>query len=1185
MYLKSLILKGFKSFADRSVLSLEPGITAVVGPNGSGKSNISDAVLWVLGERNAKNLRGQAMEDVIFAGSSARKSVGLAEVDLVLDNSDGTLPVDYSEVAITRRMYRSGESEYLINGTAARRMDVLDILHDSGLGTGTHSIISQGNLDSILQSKPEDRRALIEEAAGVLKHKQRKAKSARKLERMDQHLARVKDVAAEVERQLGPLARKAKRARTYQELSAQLADMTVSLAVDDLRALQRAWDETLEKERALEQELEQRKASIDTAEQDAERIQEGIRRQSVDAGELSRQHRRASAAVERFDAATLLLHEKRRAAQSYAADLQVTLETDKARRAQAEQDRVEAAAQLEQVRVQKEAADANVARLTEEHAALTRQHRQADADIAALEKDRRGAQSAREQARRDLERTREELAAGVAHAKLVEARRQELDVQLERAAAEASEKAAAAAAASAELAGLEAAEKEAREKAGAAVGAREAARKALDAARDAVSVTTSKIKGLEERERAAASSGPARSWVLDHVDAPGSAAPLAHALRVEEGSEELVERLLATDVAALLIDGSRDALALSAALADAEQAGEVVFMPRTGRTARVVARDAARACGGRALIDALSYPAEAARAVEELLGDVVVCGSLDEALSAQARDEHGARFVTEAGEVVWPSGKVLVGAPRDARGEDGVLARARMLDELRGLLESQEAERADLEAQARAAEEAQHEAQAQSLKLSQSLASARGSAQAARKGADDAERKLASLRAEREEVERRHEDAARAVDQARPSVEALEARIAELGEKLEEAERSLAELRESLAPLRKQAAQARDALAEARLSAATLAERQTYTSRIVDARVHELAQIDASDAEARETLARKQVAQARAVPLLALMEELADSARRRARALEERAALAQDSTSGLHAQANEARARARAAHDAFDEANSRMGQVRVDKGRLEVQVDAAVNAIVQDCGVPLETALQAPELENRAELEGEAFKLRRRIANMGTINPDAAQEYDQLKTRYDYLASQIQDLDDARRSLAKIVRVIDARMKDDFVRTFETVDANFREIFSVLFPGGSAQLTLVDPDDLENTGVEVTAQPRGKRITKMMLMSGGEKSLTALALLFAVYRTRATPFYILDEVEAALDDSNLRRLTAYLNSLRDTTQLIMITHQRRTMEMADVLFGVSMQSDGVTKVVSQRLEHALQHAE
>ena len=255
MYLKSLVLKGFKSFADRSVLSLEPGITAIVGPNGSGKSNISDSVLWVLGERNAKNLRGQAMEDVIFAGSSARKSVGIAEVDLVLDNTDGTLPVDYTEVAVTRRMYRSGESEYLINGALARRMDVLDILHDSGLGTGTHSIISQGSLDSILQSKPEDRRAIIEEAAGVLKHKQRKLKSQRKLEQMDVHLTRVRDVAAEVERQLKPLERKAKRAQAYQGLADELAELNLMLAVDDLRVLQEKWGKATGQEKDLDEQL------------------------------------------------------------------------------------------------------------------------------------------------------------------------------------------------------------------------------------------------------------------------------------------------------------------------------------------------------------------------------------------------------------------------------------------------------------------------------------------------------------------------------------------------------------------------------------------------------------------------------------------------------------------------------------------------------------------------------------------------------------------------------------------------------------------------------------------------------------------------------------------------------------------------------------------------------------------
>ena len=386
------------------------------------------------------------------------------------------------------------------------------------------------------------------------------------------------------------------------------------------------------------------------------------------------------------------------------------------------------------------------------------------------------------------------------------------------------------------------------------------------------------------------------------------------------------------------------------------------------------------------------------------------------------------------------------------------------------------------------------------------------------------------------------------------------------------------ELEAKVVPLRKEAAQLRDGLSEAKLSAATLRERDTYTARIVDARGRDVAAVDAAEDELKNQLARKIVAQRRIAPLLAVFEELTASARRWTHNLEQRAQQAQDSSAGLHAQA-------KAAHDAYDDINARLSAARVEKGRLEVRVDAAINSIVQDMGVPLETALALPELDDRGAAEENAFKLRRRIANMGAINPDAAQEYEQLRSRYDYLAAQLADLDGARRSLAKIVRVIDARMKDDFVSTFNAVNDNFRSIFATLFPGGSAELILTDPDDLENTGVEVSAQPAGKRITKMMLMSGGEKSLTALALLFAVYRIRSAPFYILDEVEAALDDSNLRRLTAYLQSIRNDTQLIMITHQRRTMEMSDVLFGVSMQSDGVTKVISQKLDHALKYAE
>lgn len=1184
MYLKSLVLKGFKSFADRSALTLEPGITAVVGPNGSGKSNISDAVLWVLGERNAKNLRGQAMEDVIFAGSSARKSVGIAEVDLILDNSDGTLPVDFSEVVITRRMYRSGESEYLINGTVARRMDVLDILHDTGLGTGTHSIISQGSLDSILQSKPEDRRALIEEAAGVLKHKQRKAKSERKLSAMDQHLARVKDVAGEVERQLGPLERKAKRARAYQGLATELADFTLALAVDDLRALQRAWNDVLERDQALVEELAQKRTIIAEAEQHAEEIQEKIRRESADAGVLARHHRRASSAVERFDGAMLLLHEKRRATQSYETDLRISLEANKVKRTQACADREAATTQLSEVQVERAQADQTVARLTEERSALVARRRDVERQVEELIARRRTQERERDEMRQEQTVTQETLANGLAHAKLIESHRKELDLLLERTRIDHAARTTAAAAHEQALAALEQREETARASVGSAFSAREAVRTVRDEARDAARMLVSEIKGIEEIERASQGTGPALAWLLDHQEEfTAELTPLAHAITVAEGWEPLVERLLGADLSALLVRDAVSANAIAEALVTRGETGDVSLVLRADAATSTRPR-AREAVSSRALIDELGYPADAGRAIEALLGDVVLCESLDEAFAAHERDVMGLRFATSDGCIVWPNGKVGVHGAIDAE-EDGVLVRHRRLEELHDRLEETEASCVRAEEAVVQAEESYRVAQMESLKLSQDLAELRGTTDAARTDVEQAEGKLVAVRRELEEADAQRADAARIVATARPNAEDLERRLAALEKDMDETREALSTAQDAVVPLRKEAARLSDALSDAKLKTATLAERETYMSRVAHARARELEAIDANDVEAREALARKTVAQERIDPLLGLLEKLSESARRRARDLEEAANAAQDSTAGLHTAVNAARAEARRAHDVFDEANARMGQVRVDKGRLEVQVEAAVNTIVHDCKTPLDHALELPVLEDRGAMEDQAFKLRRRIANMGTINPDAAEEYEKLKERYDYLVAQLADLESARHVLGRIVRVIDARMKDDFIRTFDVVNANFREVFAILFPGGVAELSLVDPEDMDNTGVEVTAQPRGKRITKMMLMSGGEKSLTALALLFAVYRIRTTPFYILDEVEAALDDSNLRRLTTYLDSLRDTTQLIMITHQRRTMEMADVLFGVSMQADGVTKVVSQKLDRALRYAE
>lgn len=1181
MYLKSLILKGFKSFADKSVLSLEPGITAIVGPNGSGKSNISDAVLWVLGERSARNLRGQAMEDIIFAGSAARKAVSVAEVDLVLDNSDHTLPVEFDEVVITRRMYRSGESEYLVNGVVSRRLDVLDILHDTGLGTGTHSIISQGSLDSILQSKPEDRRALIEEAAGVLKHKQRKEKSARKLEAMDNHLLRVRDVAGEVSRQLGPLERKAKRAEAYKEVSAQLASVKLALAVDDLRGLQTRWDAVCAAEKEAVAFVEEHRSAVAAAEQKVSDFQELMKRESEDASELARHQRRAANLTERLDSADMLLRERRRAAVAADGDLRAAIEEARVEARRLEGELEQARSNLQQTSAALEEAAARSQELACGKGSLEEASRNLQAQIEDLANRLQQCERESDDARRRRESLQEGLADGLAHMKLVEARRSELAADLQEA------KDAEAAAASqreearATLQGLEERHGTVQQSLTERFTEKEQAQEARDARRAEVAAAQSSIEALEAAIRTRTEEDPALSWLLDNAgDIVGDLRPLSSGLKVEGSLEALVEALLGEDLSALAVNDRPAALKIAASLREASRPGDVSVV--VGEVA--AAPDAARCAAGKPLSGLLGYPPALEPAVRALLGDVVVVDTVEEAFSAQQQAQEPFRFITRDGCALWPNGKMRVFGSSEGA-DEGVLARERRLDEARRLLEARQAAFEDAEGRLAAAEEAYRTVQAESLSVSQELANHRGACAAAESEYERVAARLAAVESEAEAIEGQIADARKTVDELRPEMEAADALLEQLSRDRASLSAQRDEKREEAGPLRRRAEELAEAYSEARMTEAKYAERKTYAERMVQAREQSMAQARADAAAAAGALEGKAVAVARGGAVLDVLGVLAAGLSRRARSLSEALDASESATSSVHADAAGARDAARRAHDEYDRASSRMASVQVEKSRLEVQVEAATSTVVRDCRMPLEVAESLPQLEDRRSAEDERFRLERRIKNMGTINPDAADEYAALKERYDFLAGQLEDIEAARRSLNRIVRVIDNRMKDDFIRTFEEVNANFNEVFSILFPGGTASLSLDDPDDIEGSGVEVTAQPRGKRLTKMTLMSGGEKSLTALALLFAVYKTRTTPFYILDEVEAALDDTNLRRLTAYIDTLRSSTQLIMITHQRRTMEMADVLFGVSMQADGVTRVISQKLERALEHAQ
>ena len=1175
MYLKSLTLKGFKSFADKTQMVFDPGLNVVVGPNGSGKSNVSDSILWVLGEQSAKMLRGQAMEDVIFSGSSARGAVGLAEVTLVLDNTDHTLPVDFSEVAVTRRMYRSGESEYLINNAPARLRDVQDILHDSGLGKDTHSIISQGKLDAVLSSRPEERRSLIEEAADISKHRRRKERSLRKLASMDENLARAKVVSREITRQLKPLERQVDKAKRAHELNERLQELTVQLAVDDLRRLQESHGRLSAKDKEAEAAVELARYRCDEKSEELERLQAMLEQKGLFVGDLGEQRRRMQDVLARLGSDARVLDEKGRGMATRLQQMRGQLQTMESQRAEAAEEHERLAGELSDVRVKEEDLEERVDELQERSHKCARARRELEAEVNRISIQERNA-------RADADRET------LAYAKLedqVGNSKVEDEMFADRLAQLAES-----------IANSEAAMAERAQREKAARSDLEEARAEVARLSDAINARNVELQAAHRAEkdaRAALSGAEATLQALSSVDAEvekasplaarlaGSAAGgdavrcrLADLVVAEPEVEGLVEQLLGDDLAALVVADADAAGGLAEA---ASGLGDVKG------SATVVALSCARADGasadgapGEALLSKLQVADEARGLIEALLVDVRLVG--DAAAAVLAHEQAPAfTYVAPGGAAVLPDGRLRLGEA--ASGEKGALERKRRIralrEELPGLEEALAVASEDvtrLESELAEGRDAHARAKGEAARLQGEMTST-----AAERGRLESQH--AAAVSERAQVQHRREAASQKTADAKRHIEEHRAAAREASDLAEELAYELAEKRDAHEDAARESGQANRALSDARLELAMATERRSSLEsreRDLARRSEELAGRIAKDGAAVREL---DVVRLRVAPLAERLEALRARAAEWDARLRDRASLAEADSESLKKTIGDAKRAAAEASAELERANAAANEAKVDLGRLEVQVEGAVNAIVAT-GAVLDEALTVPAPENRDAAEREAADLKRRLEGIGPVNEVAMDEYLRLKERADYIGEQVADLESARASLKKISAAIDRKMKNQFLLVFDKVNRNFSEIFSLLFPGGQAHIEMTDPENLSETGIEVVAQPRGKRIAKMMLMSGGEKSLTALALLFAVYKVRTVPFYVFDEVEAALDDSNLSKLLDAIEALKESTQLIVISHQRRTMEQADVLYGVSMQADGVSRVVSQRLDKA-----
>ena len=1174
MYLKSLVLKGFKSFADRAVLSLEPGMTVVVGPNGSGKSNISDAVLWVLGEQSAKQLRGQAMEDVIFAGSSARQAVGLAEVDLVLDNSDGTLPLDFDEVVVTRRMYRSGESEYLINGSPSRLMDVLDILNDSGLGRDTHSIISQGSLQNVLRARPEDRRLLIEEAAGILKHKKRKERSARKLKNMDGELQRVHDIAGEIDRQLKPLERQANRARQHEQLTEELKSVELSLAVDDLRRLQDSWRETERLEKEADSLVELARFRTDEKKRELEKYQQLLEEKGLFAGDIAEQRRRCQTVLERLDSGMLLLEEKGRNMVTRLSELRQAVHRSEASRIDVssrletyEAEHRDTVAQLDELTAQLERKQADANEIHDLHEQAERELAEVNVEARACEREFDECTLAELKATESLStadvedgllanRIAQIESAQVSTQATLAARRTRLE-DLEE-----------------QLAQLQADSLAAKSDIDSRVRIHDDCRARLEEKRDQLSSLRAEIKGLEHVDRALDESRPLLAWAMERQDG-NVVSPVSELFSAPPALERLVEHLLGSDMFGLMTKDAHASADLVDRLLKAELSGGELSLISVGGAPI----ERSRAKAGTRLLDEVTFAPEHERVAELLLGDVYVLDSAVEAIEAAAADTTGARFVTRDGVVAWPNGKVTIGT--QVTDTEGVLSRKRRLRELQAQEPTVIKAIGDGERDVDQALNNLRIAQADDFELSQSIAQVSGETDSLREEVGRLEQTITGQLQEKGQIQERRARIAEDTAASRAKVEELAARKDELAAHKAELDERVAAARDKSAALATREEGFTREISTIRVDLATVRERERHLGKQIRSLGDEIAQLEETLKVSHETESNLEILRLRVEPLYDVFTNLREGVQEKAEVLRDRAQIEQAGQGDLRDTIDKEREAVDAEQAKLDEANEKLTQVRIEKSKLEVKVEAAIAVITETHGVLLDIALALDPPENRDEEERHAESLRRKLGNLGSVNPVAVEEYRKLRERREFISVQLEDLEAAAKALQRIVAAIDRKMRNRFIDTFEQVNANFEEVFAQLFPGGNGHLELTDPDNPEETGVEVYAQPRGKKVRKQTLLSGGEQSLVALALLFAVYRVRKTPFYILDEVEAALDDTNLRRLLSYLDSIRSSTQFIIISHQRRTMEMADLLYGVSMRSDGVSKLVSQKLDQQI----
>lgn len=1161
MRVEKIELTGFKSFCDRTVFNLHPGITCIVGPNGCGKSNIVDSFKWVLGEQSAKSMRGEKMEEVIFSGSQSKKPKGMAEVSLSLSGLDGGENGGGALLAVTRRLYRSGDSEYMLNRSACRLRDIKDIFLDTGLEVKSYSILEQDRISAILSAKPEERRFLIEEVAGVVKYKVRRNEAQSKLESSRHNLQRIGDVIAEVKRQINYLDRQVRKAERYKRLMEELRAIELRAAKRDYLALSRALEEVLAGLESLREEVALKKARLTQAENEIEtrRISLLEREKGLDALQRSLHDReREIAELERTLAVFRTEMENMR---EYVLKLGLQAEENQAKRAQAEQRRLEIAASRQALRAEIESLDAEIRARAESLNESEDEIARKEEELDSMRRVAFGVSDRLSQMRNEHQRHLGSMESLQRKEEGLRAETEDFRAFVEEAASAKAQAEADAARAAGDVRALAERRQSLQSELEGYRERVESLRAETARAREDLASQSSRLESLREAVFAESTVETLRGEDLRLL------ASISDVIEVPREYESAIESALREKINGFILP----------AYEDVRLAVKALKAKDVGRTAFVALNGGGSPAGGAVpegaiarASDLVGARGEYSAAVRKLLDDVIVVADLEAALSLSA-GAGGLSFVTLEGETVEPSGVVIAGKSR------GLLALKRQIRELSDYIEGRksaiEAMQAAMQEAASAAaerEEALRESERRAAELEKELSLMRLRAEKYAEDIERAEKKLSYLKVEAEENDGEKVALSALIAEKDSAAAALE-------EEKKAVEAAMAGLQEELSGKRSDYEQERSRSVDTRLSVNSSKERLSALDKEEDSIARLLGELEDKEGFIRQETALSESRLAARREEAAAREEELREAVLGANELQGRISAEREVISGESEELRAAERGLRELRAEIEASSSRLSEAEVQKAEHALRRENLLENIRNTHDADLE-ALDAEPLS--PEDEERLPEVRKKLEDLGPVSLGSLEEYESLKERYDFLTRQQEDLLRSIAELEEAIAKINSTTRKRLREAFQALKEKFSEVFAAMFGGGRAELVLTDEGNILETGIDVVAQPPGKRLQNINLLSGGEKSLCALALLFSSFLIKPTPICILDEADAALDESNTEKFAQLIKDLSGEIQFLVVTHNRVTMEAADYIYGLTMEEPGVSKALSMQFSEA-----